>query len=168
MLDNKAEQVKEGQIKVEVNWDEQPLGEMSDTDISKNTGVSVSSVFQNRIKRGIPRYRKDLTGERFGHLVVIELEGGPFASGPTRWICRCDCGNYHTVHQSHLAQRGTRSCGCSREGVNNLRCVTDWDLQPLGEKPDSHIAEDVGVSREAVRLQRSKRGIPRYRPSEEI
>lgn len=61
--------------------------------------------------------KKDLTGQRFGRLVVIEeAPPGRTPKGVAirRWRCRCDCGNEVTVNQSSLtaSKRGTRSCGC--------------------------------------------------------
>ena len=55
---------------------------------------------------------KDLTGQRFGHLTVIELAG---VSGTFRlWRCKCDCGNETVVRSSNLLMRRTTSCGCIR------------------------------------------------------
>lgn len=62
---------------------------------------------------------KDLTGQRFGRLVVLELDPEPYQapSGKParRWKCRCDCGTELTVLQNALTgANGTRSCGCAR------------------------------------------------------
>ena len=65
---------------------------------------------------------KDLTGQRFGKLVVIkrDITAPP---GRSKWICRCDCGNVVSVHRNHLIRGETTSCGCARIGVN-MRDVT--------------------------------------------
>lgn len=34
----------------------------------------------------------DLTGQRFGHLVVLKLDEEN-KSKNAKWICKCDCGN---------------------------------------------------------------------------
>lgn len=39
-----------------------------------------------------------------------------------------------------------------------------WADQPLGRKPDNQIALSLGVSREAVRLQRKALSIPPFNP----
>lgn len=62
---------------------------------------------------------KDLTGRRFGRLMVLGPDPEPYRSPsgkPTRrWRCRCDCGKELTVLQNALTgKRGTRSCGCAR------------------------------------------------------
>lgn len=49
---------------------------------------------------------QDLTGQRFGRLVAVEYLGG------SRWNCKCDCGNYHTVVAYSLKSGNTKSCGC--------------------------------------------------------
>lgn len=58
--------------------------------------------------------RKDLTGQRFGRLTVLD----PLPPGPdrkTRWLCVCDCGEETIVGSAyHLTSGNTRSCGCLR------------------------------------------------------
>ena len=54
----------------------------------------------------------DLTGQRFGRLVVISRAEG---IGPRRrasWNCRCDCGEQNRVAQDNLRSGATESCGC--------------------------------------------------------
>ena len=52
----------------------------------------------------------DLTGQRFGKLVVSASDGAQ--GGKRRWVCRCDCGNLKSVRGDHLRTGATRSCGC--------------------------------------------------------
>ena len=54
------------------------------------------------------RYRKDLSGLRFGRLTVIRFLGGR----GYRWECRCDCGKKHSVQRGNLISRQVLSCGC--------------------------------------------------------
>ncbi len=56
-------------------------------------------------------HQGDLTGKRFGRLVVIKLLLRGF------WECRCDCGNKTSVARSSLVTKNTRSCGCLRKDV---------------------------------------------------
>jgi len=52
----------------------------------------------------------DLTGQRYGRLVVIkEVERKGYTR---RWLCRCDCGNERVVAMSNLRVGHTKSCGC--------------------------------------------------------
>lgn len=56
----------------------------------------------------------DLTGQRFGRLVVLETFTGRTADGRLRRYCRCrcDCGNQKNVLTENLSVTHTRSCGC--------------------------------------------------------
>lgn len=68
----------------------------------------------------------DLTGDRFGRLVVIEradndrkIFRNPDGSvrritNYPRWKCKCDCGKIVTVYGHHLRAGLTKSCGCYR------------------------------------------------------
>lgn len=65
---------------------------------------------------------KDLTGQRFGRLVVI-AESPERKHGRKTWICRCDCGNEITVIDTAIGKT-TNSCGClrsERAAALNLR-----------------------------------------------
>ena len=50
---------------------------------------------------------KDITGQKFGKLIVIKR------SGINKWLCGCDCGNEKVVDRNSLITGGTRSCGYS-------------------------------------------------------
>ena len=54
---------------------------------------------------------KDLTGKRFGRLIVLGLNGKAF-NGKYQWDCRCNCGNCITVKGNSLTTGHTKSCGC--------------------------------------------------------
>lgn len=55
----------------------------------------------------------DLTGKRFGRLVVISREKNN-KRGKALWKCKCDCGNETIVLASRLRNGKTKSCGCLR------------------------------------------------------
>lgn len=54
---------------------------------------------------------KDLSGQRFGLLTVVE-RAGKAKNGNMLWKCQCDCGNTTIVHSTSLVQGSTMSCGC--------------------------------------------------------
>lgn len=58
---------------------------------------------------------RDLTGKRFGKLVVLRSS---HSDGKAIWeVCLCDCGKEHLVRRGNLESTpGTRSCGCSLLG----------------------------------------------------
>jgi hypothetical protein len=53
----------------------------------------------------------DLTGRRFGRLVVVERAPAD-KWGHARWRVRCECGEERIVQGHHLRRGLTRSCGC--------------------------------------------------------
>lgn len=53
----------------------------------------------------------DLTGKRFGHLLVVRRVEN--RSGNPRWLCRCDCGNDHVTFGYMLRSGRSRSCRCA-------------------------------------------------------
>jgi hypothetical protein len=57
----------------------------------------------------------DLTGKRFGKLVVLERIENEGVQ--VKWKCVCDCGNYHNVCGLYLRKEKCKSCGCL--GVHN-------------------------------------------------
>lgn len=52
----------------------------------------------------------DLSGKRFGRLLVLERSSAP--GEIVRWACRCDCGADKSVRASKLVTGNTLSCGC--------------------------------------------------------
>lgn len=63
---------------------------------------------------------KDLTGQRFGRLVVLRRVDND-SHGNLRWLCECDCGNQKIVGGRHLTSGRTKSCGCDQFGHSNLK-----------------------------------------------
>ena len=45
---------------------------------------------------------KDITGKRFGSLVVEKYTGVTVPGRGAIWLCKCDCGNYRKVGTNHL------------------------------------------------------------------
>jgi len=56
--------------------------------------------------------RVDLKGQRFGRLIVRELDTSPRKHPSSKWICVCDCGKETSVRADVLKVGGTNSCGC--------------------------------------------------------
>lgn len=54
----------------------------------------------------------DLTGCRFGHLVVVDFAG--IRNHQSYWRCVCDCGMHKTVMGRKLRDGLVKSCGCAR------------------------------------------------------
>lgn len=60
----------------------------------------------------------DLTGKRFGRLIVVSRSEN--INRHKTWLCRCDCGVEKIIGSSNLIG-GTKSCGClKRETIINI------------------------------------------------
>lgn len=55
---------------------------------------------------------KDMTGQRFGRLVVEKMSDRKDTTRSTYWECRCDCGGTKTVRGTSLRAGRINSCGC--------------------------------------------------------
>lgn len=80
-------------------------------------------VESRRLKPGVIRscgcdsasaHPKDLTGQRFGRLVVTEKTEKRSKNRYVLWRCRCDCGNEIETTKDRLLSGNTTSCGCAR------------------------------------------------------
>lgn len=102
--------------------------------------------------------RIDLTGQRFGRLIVLKRSGTyTYPSGNKRslWLCKCDCGNTTFVNAKALKLGQTKSCGClSKDShreimrkVNKQKQNNDMrehtDLSKLNSKPT--LANTSGI-----------------------
>lgn len=71
---------------------------------------------------------RDLTGQKFGRLTVLEQSG--FYTYPKSgdrditWLCQCECGNFVVARGNNLKDGSTRSCGCLRKEYR----ITDDDM----------------------------------------
>lgn len=75
----------------------------------------------------------DLTGEKFGKLLVIERaedyvyknKKGMLITSP-RWLCQCDCGNTIIVQGGNLRSGNTTNCGCENIASKGEKLVADF------------------------------------------
>lgn len=58
----------------------------------------------------------DITGNVYGQLTVLN-EVLPRKT-PTRWFCRCSCGNTKEVDGAHMKNGAIKSCGCLHIATN--------------------------------------------------
>lgn len=59
---------------------------------------------------------KDISGQRFGRLVVLSFVGTT-SDRKAKWLCQCDCGNRSVHTGKRLRTSHTQSCGCLRQEV---------------------------------------------------
>jgi len=77
---------------------------------------------------------KDISGMKFGSLVVIEKD---MATRKNYWICKCDCGNLKSIFRGHLTANRIDNCGCltikrraankRTHGETNTRLFKIWN-----------------------------------------
>lgn len=79
---------------------------------------------------------KDLTGQKFNKLTVLEKIGTKIVSGQKNvlWRCKCECGNEVEVISSYLIRGKKKSCGCivkermskmASKGINKFEMTKD-------------------------------------------
>lgn len=66
---------------------------------------------------------KDLTGQRFGKLTVLEPTEQRIRSAVV-WRCRCDCGNEILVESRRLKSGVIYSCGCEKAPYADVKDLT--------------------------------------------
>ncbi len=73
----------------------------------------------------------DLTGQRFGHLKVIEYSKRKTKGCQnTQWLCQCDCGNFLIVRSDNLRKGRTTQCSeCRKSGGMRSVFVKDVMLK---------------------------------------
>ena len=68
---------------------------------------------------GHSRKKLDLTGQRFGKLIVLDSTEN--VGGKTAWRCRCDCGREIVAKTVHLRSGHVKTCGylCDRSELDS-------------------------------------------------
>lgn len=61
--------------------------------------------------------RKDLLGQKFGLLTVVDLSDKVAPATGRLWKCECECGNIAYVPSNRLTTGHTQSCGCLRASL---------------------------------------------------
>ncbi len=81
-------------------------------------GTSKSATMSNS-----PTNFIDLTGRRFGRLIVVKYVGMD-AKERSFWQCLCDCGKIKEINGASLRRKATQSCGCIRNEKIRERSMT--------------------------------------------
>ena len=79
---------------------------------------------------------RDLTGKRFGKLVVIEPTAERVRANVV-FKCICDCGNFAYIPGNNLVQNLTKSCGCLRKETMRAKkgpLHPCWDSEKTDEE----------------------------------
>jgi hypothetical protein len=104
----------------------------------------------------------DMAGQRFGRLTVLRRDGSD-SRGKARWLCRCDCGQQHSVLGNSLRFNHVHSCGCLRvdtakrlrlshgetaDGVHSPEYTTWANMiqRTRPDHPDANLYHDRGIT----------------------
>ncbi len=78
--------------------------------------------------------RKELTGQKFNRLTVIEF--AEIRRGRAYWLCQCECGKNLIADGHQISSGSTKSCGCwhkdrwhkviTKHGKQNTRTYKIW------------------------------------------
>lgn len=137
---------KTKEVKKTINWDEQPLGKISDESLGKRLGVCAHYVSEARRIRGITSSRRhdwdsvDL-GVRSDAQIAKEIGGTRSRVGQVR------------------RERGIPPFD---------PLAINWEEQRLGLVPDTEIARALRVSNRTVGNHRRRLGIPAYKRTSSI
>ncbi len=77
-------------------------------------------------------FRRDLTGQRFGRLTVLEFV--PTAGKHSFWKCKCDCGNVKNIRSDVLLEGKTISCGCEKKKQDRINLVKNHSHKQSGKR----------------------------------
>ena len=103
---------------------------------------------------GAAKRFKDLTGQRFGKLTVLERYLENNNQNKPCWICQCDCGNVKIIDGNSLKTGKTQSCGCIGNSLgqdkikkilldNNILFQQEVKFEDL--KDQSYLRFDFGI-----------------------
>lgn len=69
--------------------------------------------------RKVRETKEDLSGHRFGRLLVVKRVQNK--DNRVMYLCLCNCGNYCTVDSASLKRGATQSCGCLHKEVSSIK-----------------------------------------------
>lgn len=95
----------------------------------------------------------DLTGQRFGRLVVVGRSESKNRN--SSWLCKCGCGNQTVVSAPNLKSGKTRTCGCgmvestikrsTKHGGANTKLYRVWSgMKARCSNPNNKSFDDYG------------------------
>lgn len=77
---------------------------------------------------------KDITGCRYGLLLVVEFAGRNARSTSALWKCKCDCGNFKVADGAELRMGRVDHCGCLTPARRVSSQITHGESHSVGGK----------------------------------
>lgn len=87
----------------------------------------------------------DLTGKRFGKLVVLRKQSEGEHGTRNKWLCKCDCGKTVDVAQISLISGRQNSCGCLQREYSKNNCCKNVGI--IENTSVSQIANTNSISK---------------------
>lgn len=135
----------------------------------KRDCVAGGLIVQSPLGKGDAVLKEDLTGRRFGRLLVL----GFSKCVPGRssfWKCRCDCGREKEVNRNCLLHKRepTKSCGClqpeaarrnARHGLHQAKIYKQWTsmkqrcLNPMNPSFPDYGGRGIKVCRRWMKFE---------------
>jgi hypothetical protein len=94
-----------------------------------------------------PSNFKDLSGQRFGKLLVLNRQGDTY---PPYWNCQCDCGTIKAIAGRSLSYGASTSCGCVKSaklraqstihGLSNSPGYKNWQAMIQRCTDPNHVS----------------------------
>ena len=110
----------------------------------------------------MPQRLIDVTGQRFGSVLVLRRSGA--SGGQALWLCSCDCGREFRVSSSPLRHGSTRSCGkcqivgelkrCS--GCRVPKSVSEFHKARVGALGVTAVCKDCRAARAGAHYQQNR------------
>lgn len=102
----------------------------------------------------------DITGQRYGRLVVVEYTETD-KNRQAKWLCKCDCGNTKIISANALRRGLTKSCGClndevRRSGINRIGHKNTDEMKRKMSERKKGVPNPVAVEKSA----RARKGRP--------
>ena len=113
------------------------------------------------------KHLKDLKGERFGKLLVIDRAKSK--NGSTMWLCKCDCGNETVVSAHNLRRGATTTCGSAIHKTARVKAMLKYGkdaVNKYGTVPEMLTQKRKKSNRsgyKGVTVGKNKKGEVRYR-----
>ncbi|MCI1987057.1 MAG: alcohol dehydrogenase [Lactobacillus sp.] len=105
--------------------------------------------------------RIDMSGQRYGRLIVKEYAGRDQHNGNALWRCQCDCGNVVVTDGYRLRHGTTTSCGCWRRevSINNAHSNPAF-LRNVGSHNGFGITNGVNLQASLIPRRNNRSGVP--------
>ena len=101
---------------------------------------------------------RDLTGQRFGNLIVIERAEN--LGKKIAWLCKCDCGNEKIIRATDLTSGKIKSCGCLRKELAKEHMIQlneeqwqDDEFRQMHREKMGKIARDLWQDEDYRKMQ---------------